>query len=90
MLAPDKSEAFKAFIAAHPEYDETSALDALREREFARLDAQGQIYIDYTGSGLYGSSQVERHAETICPVSVRISWPCLSTRWSATRPESAP
>ena len=65
MLAPDKSEAFKAFIAAHPEYDETSALDALREREFARLDAQGQIYIDYTGSGLYGSSQVERHAETL-------------------------
>ena len=61
----DDSKAFKAFIAAHPEYEGTSALDALRQREFARLDAQGQIYIDYTGSGLYGSSQIKRHAEAL-------------------------
>lgn len=64
-VAPDTSEAFGTFLDAHPEYEKTSALDALRQREFGRLDAQGQIYIDYTGSGLYGSSQVERHQEAL-------------------------
>ena len=64
-VATDASTALQAFIAARPEYEKTSALDALRQREFERLDAQGQIYIDYTGSGLYGSSQVKRHAEAL-------------------------
>jgi molybdenum cofactor sulfurtransferase len=64
-VATHAGPAFKAFLAAHPEYQRTSALDALREREFGRLDAQGQIYIDYTGSGLYGSSQVRRHAKSL-------------------------
>jgi selenocysteine lyase/cysteine desulfurase len=54
--------ALAAFLAEHPEYEATSALDTLRQREFARLDAQGQVYLDYTGSGLYASSLVERHA----------------------------
>ena len=62
---PDRSESLGAFLAAHPEYERTSALDVLRQREFGRLDAQGQTYIDYTGSGLYGSSQVERHGEAL-------------------------
>ena len=64
-VATDVSKSFKAFITAHPEYKKTSALDTLRQREFARLDAQRHTYIDYTGSGLYGSSQVERHLETL-------------------------
>jgi selenocysteine lyase/cysteine desulfurase len=34
---------------------------ALRRREFARLDAQGHCYLDYTGSALYGASQVQAH-----------------------------
>lgn len=63
--ASDSPEAFKAFLAAHPDYETTAALDALRQREFARLDEQGQVYIDYTGSGLYGVSQVRRHAEAL-------------------------
>ena len=62
---PDLEDAFKTFIAAHPEYERTSPLDALRRREFARLHEQGQIYLDYTGSGLYGSSQVTRHADAL-------------------------
>lgn len=33
----------------------------LRCREFARLDAQGQAYLDYTGAALYGASQVRAH-----------------------------
>lgn len=47
-----------------------SALEAqfadLRRREFGRLDELGQVYLDYTGSGLYGQSQVRRHAELLC------------------------
>ncbi len=58
-------EAFEAFLERCPEYERTVALDVLRQREFARLDAQGHVYLDYTGSGLYGSSQVERHAEAL-------------------------
>jgi selenocysteine lyase/cysteine desulfurase len=33
----------------------------LRRREFARLDAQGHAYLDYTGAALYGASQVRAH-----------------------------
>ncbi|NJD09450.1 MAG: aminotransferase class V-fold PLP-dependent enzyme [Gemmatimonadetes bacterium] len=32
----------------------------LRAREYARLDERGHVYLDYTGSGLYARSQVER------------------------------
>ena len=36
---------------------------ALRAREFSRLDESGQAYLDYTGSGLYGESQVRWHRD---------------------------
>ncbi|HEX6749127.1 MAG TPA: aminotransferase class V-fold PLP-dependent enzyme [Longimicrobium sp.] len=35
---------------------------ALREREFGRLDAAGQAYLDYTGSGLHAEGHVRHHA----------------------------
>lgn len=54
-------DAFAQFLAAHPAYEDTHVLDELRAREFARLDAQGHVYLDYTGSGLYGESQLARH-----------------------------
>lgn len=41
-----------ATISRHTDFE------ALRRREFARLDAAGQVYLDYTGSALYGRSQV--------------------------------
>jgi selenocysteine lyase/cysteine desulfurase len=36
-------------------------LHALRTREFARLDARDEVYVDFTGGGLYAESQVQRH-----------------------------
>ena len=51
----------QALLAAHPSYAGTTALDDLRRREYARLDAQGHVYLDYTAAGLYALSQVERH-----------------------------
>ena len=38
---------------------------ALRRREFARLDAQRHCYLDYTGSALYGVSQLAAHARQL-------------------------
>ncbi|MBZ0112479.1 MAG: aminotransferase class V-fold PLP-dependent enzyme [Thermoanaerobaculia bacterium] len=46
-----------------PKPDREQVLAHLRAEEFARLDEQGQIYLDYTGGGLYAASQVRRHAE---------------------------
>jgi selenocysteine lyase/cysteine desulfurase len=52
---------FERFLAAHPEYAATRALDDLRSSEYARLDGSGHIYVDYTGGGLYAASQVRDH-----------------------------
>ena len=37
------------------------AVDALRAREYGRLDAHNQVYLDYTGGGLYAESQLREH-----------------------------
>lgn len=37
----------------------------LRRREFARLDEAGLAYLDYTGSALYGVSQLRAHHELL-------------------------
>ncbi len=39
------------------------SFEELRRREFGRLDAQGHVYLDYTGAGLYAESQVHAHAD---------------------------
>ena len=44
-------------VASAREFD----FAALRRREFARLDAQHHCYLDYTGSALYGASQLRTH-----------------------------
>jgi selenocysteine lyase/cysteine desulfurase len=37
-------------------------VDALRASQYARLDAQQHVYLDYTGGSLYAASQVGDHA----------------------------
>lgn len=54
-------EEYACFRQAHPAYTATAALDELRAREYQRLDELGEIYLDYTGGGLYAMSQVEQH-----------------------------
>ena len=51
------------FLACHPAYATTAALDDLRRVEYGRLDAQQQVYLDYTGGALHADSQVREHAE---------------------------
>ena len=52
---------FDRFVAAHPEYAATHLFDELRRSEFARLDAERHVYLDYTGGGLYPASQLREH-----------------------------
>ena len=52
---------YSDFIHKYPSYLATSALDDLRESEYARLDRLGHAYLDYTGGGLYAERQVREH-----------------------------
>jgi molybdenum cofactor sulfurtransferase len=56
-----KVELFQSFVSRYPEYAPTTHIDDLRKREFTRLDRTGSVYLDYTGSGLYGEFQVTEH-----------------------------
>jgi molybdenum cofactor sulfurtransferase len=57
--------AFAQFLADHPAYAATSALDRLRASEYGRLDAQGQTYLDFTGGSLHATSQVREHTQLL-------------------------
>ncbi len=53
--------AYADFIQSYPLYDTTHDIDELRQCEYSRLDRLGQVYLDYTGGGLYAESQIHRH-----------------------------
>jgi len=57
--------AYQQFLSSHPDYPATSALDDLRATQYGRLDAQHQVYLDYTGGGLYAAAQVHEHARML-------------------------
>ena len=59
------SSAHAEFLKAHPEYETTARLDELRASDYARLDEQQHVYLDYTGGSLYADSQVRAHAELL-------------------------
>jgi selenocysteine lyase/cysteine desulfurase len=52
-------DAFGDFIGSHRAYKSTQLLDQWRETEYSRLDTHRQIYLDYTGGGLYSQSQLD-------------------------------
>jgi selenocysteine lyase/cysteine desulfurase len=39
--------------------------EQLRRSDYARLDDRDEVYLDYTGAGLYGESQVRAHLEML-------------------------
>lgn len=49
--------------ALSPAHEES--FDDLRAREFARLDRQDHVYLDYTGSALYAESQIRVHHDLL-------------------------
>lgn len=56
---------YPEFIQKYPAYDKTHDLDELRDRDYARLDRSGQVYLDYTGGGLYADSQMRLHQQVL-------------------------
>jgi len=63
--APDRSGSMDRFLGQFPAYEGTAALDSLRASDFARLDAQKSVYLDFTGAGLHALSHVREHSEQL-------------------------
>lgn len=61
----DLPAAKAAFLAAAPEFAATCRLDELRAADYGRLDRLGEVYLDYTGGGLYAQSQLQAHMELL-------------------------
>lgn len=61
----DLLSAEQLFMQEHPGFAGTAILDELRKTDYSRLDAQGHIYLDYTGGNLYAESQVRRHTDML-------------------------
>jgi selenocysteine lyase/cysteine desulfurase len=57
-------DAFAAFARRWPGYA-SEVLDADRRADFTRLDRRGDVYLDYTGAGLYPESLVRAHADRL-------------------------
>jgi molybdenum cofactor sulfurtransferase len=61
--AQAKAEA--AFLETRPAFRATAVLDTLRASEYGRLDAAGDVYLDYTGGSLYAESQLDEHVRML-------------------------
>jgi molybdenum cofactor sulfurtransferase len=59
------NDAYRAFLDAHPSYSGTARLDDLRATDYERLDRLGHVYLDYTGGGLYATSQIRAHHDQL-------------------------
>lgn len=53
------------FLSSSGAYRATAAIDELRANDYARLDRNDLVYLDYTGAGLYSESQIRRHQELL-------------------------
>ncbi len=54
---PSLEVAFSSFKQVYPRYQETVAVDYLREREYAHLGENGHVCMDYYGFGLFSQWQ---------------------------------
>jgi selenocysteine lyase/cysteine desulfurase len=64
-MTDKEREAYANFREDYPAYQGTAILDDLRASDYSRLDDQQHTYLDYTGAGLYGGSQVRQHLELL-------------------------
>ena len=54
-------DAFQTFLEQYPAYADIASIDALRTKDYARLDRGRHVYLDYTGGGIYADSQIQQH-----------------------------
>jgi molybdenum cofactor sulfurtransferase len=59
------TNSYSHFLKSYPQYDQTTEIDKLRKKEYKTLDADGHIYLDYTGGGLYASAQLQAHHDLL-------------------------
>jgi selenocysteine lyase/cysteine desulfurase len=52
---------YNNFKNTYPAFAATAYIDALREKDYKRLDQLKQVYLDFTGSSLYADSQIQGH-----------------------------
>lgn len=57
--------AYQEFLNANPIFETTRMLDDLRRTDYGRLDRLGQVFLDYTGGGLYADSQIREFYELL-------------------------
>ncbi len=55
------NSAFADFLREYPSFSSTRILDDLRSSDYNRLDRLGQVYLDFTGGGLYATRQLDQH-----------------------------
>ena len=53
------------FLKAYPSYPSTEDIDRLRATDYARLDLDEHVYLDYTGGGIYADSQIREHQKLL-------------------------
>jgi hypothetical protein len=70
------------FRAAYPEYVGTSKLDELRATEYSYLDERGDVYLDFTGTGIAAGSVIA--AVFVNRSSYQESMAAATTRMAAT------
>ena len=58
-------EEYLGFLKDYPDYLRTTVLDDLRASDYKRLDDKQHTYLDYTGAGLHGASQVQQHCDLL-------------------------
>ena len=60
----DYAETLRQFQVDYPDFD-LAALEAMRAKDYARLDELGHVYLDYTGGGLYAEHQIDQHTDML-------------------------
>ena len=58
-------DAFQTFLEHYPTYADTASIDALRTKDYARLDRGRHVYLDYTGGGIYPDLQIQQHHQLL-------------------------
>ena len=81
------NKTYEAFQQIYPEYEKTKTIDDLRAKDFSRLDQLEQVYLDYTGGGIYadfscaqlclGTLHFKRRFNTITLNANLLQWICL-------------
>lgn len=60
LLKPKRKKNEESADLAHDRF-----FNALRQKEYARLDSNKQVYLDYTGGNLYATSQLQQHHQLL-------------------------